>query len=227
MGIQMSEFTSGVLYQKKYEPSVARFLPQVRQPYFHKSVNKMWNAFFLQDEQLQRVDTLRFLLKQSEQQLPLLWFHDDEEYGWGFRLFCGGYEVTSATISYDLDVQLAEIEFARRYPQMDVEEAITDNEALHHEFEHILDEVVRSEIYRQEVAKGICRFRAECFEQMINRKQVQQLAALFDLRVLTDIDSETGSSLLYDSVDLFKEIIGIEEMMWVNYGYLASGRRNE
>jgi hypothetical protein len=45
------------------------------------------------------------------------------------------------------------------------------------------------------------------------------------LQLLTDVDEETGASLLYDSVDLFKEILGIEEMVWVNYAYLASGGR--
>jgi len=221
----MSEFTTGVLYPRKYEAKVLQHLPKSKQPYFHKNVNDEWNAFFLQDESIQEAHTLHFLLQLSSKYVPLLWFHDDGENGWGFRLFDGGFEVTSATISYSLDMEMAEEEMMRRYPSIDLAEEILQNESLRLEYEDVLDRVVRSERFRQEVAKGLLRFKWQWFSRFISHKQVQQLRALFDVNMLTDYDEETGGALLYDSVDLFKEILGIEEMMWVNYSFLASGGR--
>lgn len=221
----MGEFTTGVLYPRKYEPKVLHVLPKSRQPYFHKNVNNEWNAFFLQDEWIETAQTLQFLLQLSGQCVPLLWFHDAEDSGWGFRLFDGGYEVSSATISYSLEVEMAESEFARMYPDVDLHEEIVESDEVRQNYEDILDRIVRSEYFRQEVMKGLKRFRPHCFGRFVGPKQVQQLRSLFDLQLLTDIDEETGGSLLYDSVDLFKEILGIEEMMWVNYSYLASGGR--
>jgi len=221
----MGDFTTGVLYPRKYEPKVLIALPRSRQPYFHKNVNSDWNAFFLEDEWIETAQTLQFLLKLSSQFVPLLWFHDAEDTGWGFRLFDGGYEVSSATINYSLEVELAEAEFARLYPDVDLHEEIVENDEVRQNYEEVLDRVIRSHFYRQEVLKGISRFRPACFGRFVSPKQVQQLRSLFDVQLLTDIDDETGSSLLYDSVDLFKEILGIEEMVWVNYSYLASGGR--
>jgi hypothetical protein len=221
----MSEFTTGVLYLRKHETKVLQQLPKSKQPYFHKNVNGDWNAFFLQDEWLQSACTLQFILSLSSKYVPLLWFHDDGEIGWGFRLFDGGYEVTSATISYSLDVELAEEEMSRRYPYINLSKEILVNEKLRQEYEDVLEGVLRSDRFRQEVEKGLARFRCQWFSRFLSHKQVQQLRSLFDVVLLTDCDEETGSMLLYDSVDLFKEILGIEEMMWVNYSYLASGGR--
>ncbi|NGQ95403.1 hypothetical protein G3578_09570 [Brevibacillus sp. SYP-B805] len=222
----MSEFTTGILYPRKYEPSVLKMLPQSRQPYFHQNVNDHWNAFFLEDEWLERADTLRFLLQLSAQPVPLLWFHDAEESGWGFRLFDGGMEVSSATIPYSLDIEMTEAEFARRFPAVQSIDEISEQEELRRAYDEILEQVVRSVQFRQELSKGIARFRHQCFSRFVSAKQAQQLRSLFDINLLADFDEESGSSILYDSVDLFKEILGIEEMIWVNYTYLASGGAN-
>lgn len=221
----MGEFTTGILYPRKYEPKVRNALSRTEQPYFHRNVNTEWNAFFLEDEWLETSMTLSFLLQLSMQPLPLLWFHDAEDSGWGFRLFDAGYEVSSGTISYSLDEEMAEEEFARLYPQVDLQEEILTSDDVRKKYEEILDRVVRSELYRREVGKGITRIKPQSFNRIVGPKQVQQLRSLFDLHLLTDVDDETGASLLYDSVDLFKEILGIEEMVWVNYTYLASGGR--
>jgi len=221
----MGEFTTGILYPRRYERKVLLALSRAEQPYFHRNVNKDWNAFFLQDEWLETPETLQFLLRLSRQSVPLLWFHDAEDNGWGFRLFDAGYEVSSGTISYSLDVEMAEAEFNRLYPQIDLQEGVLESESVRQMYEEILNRVVRSDRYRLEVGKGISRIKPQSFQRIVGPKQVQQLCSLFDLRLLTDVDEETGASLLYDSVDLFKEILGIEEMAWVNYAYLASGER--
>jgi hypothetical protein len=221
----MGEFTTGVLYPRKYQPKVLQALPKSRQPFFHQTVNSEWNAFFLQDEWIETAETLQFLLKLSGESVPLLWFHDSEDNGWGFRLFDGGYEVSSATICYSLDIEMAEAEFSRLYPQIDLQEEMVENEDVRSLYEDILEHVVRSVTYRQEIMKGISRVRPLCFGRFVGPKQVQQLRSLFDPNFLAAFDEETGGSLLYDSIDLFKEILGIEEMVWVNYSYLASGGR--
>ncbi|MFM1653996.1 hypothetical protein ACI7RC_18115 [Brevibacillus sp. B_LB10_24] len=221
----MGEFTTGVLYPRKYEPKVIHSLPKSRQPYFHKNVNSTWNAFFLQDEWIGGADTMQFLLRLSSQHVPLLWFHDAEDKGWGYRLFDGGYEVSSAAINYELDVEMAESIMSSRYPDIELAEEVIENEELRKEYEQVLDQVARSSGYRQEVWKGVSRVRPESFATLLSHKQIFQLRSLFNLHFLAGYDEETGNSYLYDSVDLFKEILGIEEMMWVNYTYLASGGR--
>ncbi len=221
----MSEFTTGVLYPRKYEPKLLLHLSRFNQPYFHQNINEEWNAFFLEDEWLETADTLQFLLRLSGYHIPLLWFHDAEDSGWGFRLFEGGWEVSSATISYELDIEMAEAELAKRYPTVDLAEEVIVNDQLRQEYNDMLNQVIHSERFREEVGKGISRFRPQYFARFLSHKQVQQLCSLFDVNTLTEFDDELGSSLLYDSVDLFKEILGIEEMIWVNYSYLASGGR--
>jgi hypothetical protein len=221
----MSEFTTGILYPRKYEPKVLNHLPKSRQPFFHKNVNEEWNAFFLEDEWLERAETVRFLLQLSGQSVPLLWFHDAEESGWGFRVFDGGMEVSSATIPYSLDIEMTETEFGRRFPHVQSMDEIAEQDELRRAYEEILEQVVRSEQFRLELSKGIARFRHQSFSRFVSTKQTQQLRSLFDINLLADYDEESGSTMLYDSVDLFKEILGIEEMIWVNYSYLASGGR--
>ncbi len=221
----MSEFTTGILYPRKYEPKVLQALPKANQPFFHKNVNSEWNAFFLEDECIEFADTLQFLLTLSSHYVPLLWFHDAEDSGWGFRLFDGGCEVTSATISYSLDIEIADFIFGKRHPEVCHPDGLAENSELRQEYEDILEQVVRSDYYKQEVGKGVSRFRPQCFGRFVSHKQIQQLRSLFDLYLLTEIDEDTGGSMLYDSVDLFKEILGIEEMVWVNYEYLSSDSR--
>ncbi|MGD8189805.1 hypothetical protein ACQCN2_07465 [Brevibacillus ginsengisoli] len=221
----MSEFTTGVLYPCKYEPKLLLHLSRFNQPYFHKNINEGWNAFFLEDEWLETADTIQFLLRLSNHHIPLLWFHDAEETGWGYRLFDGGAEVSSATISYELDIEMTEEILAKRYPTIEIAEEVIHNDKLRQEYDEVLHQVVHSDRFQQEVGKGISRFRPQSFNRFLSHKQVQQLCSLFDVSMLTEFDDDLGSSLLYDSVDLFKEILGIEEMMWVNYAYLASGGR--
>ncbi|UFJ41679.1 hypothetical protein LOK74_03960 [Brevibacillus humidisoli] len=221
----MSEFTTGVLYSRSYEPDVLLSLPCSRQPYFHKNLNNKWNVFFLKDEWLEKAETLQFLRELSRSGITLLWFHDSEDYGWGFRLFDQGYEVTSATIAYDLEIELTEQELERRHPGIDISQEVIENEELRREYDHVLHDLIQSGRLRQEIHKGIDRVRLHCFNRILSPLQVQQLHTVFDLNLLCEYDEQTGSSLLYDSVDLFKEILGIEEMVWVNYTYLASGGR--
>ncbi|AIG28064.1 hypothetical protein GOP56_11520 [Brevibacillus sp. 7WMA2] len=222
----MSEFTTGVLYPRRYESKLIKQLPDSKQPYFHKRLNDEWNVFFLEDEWVQTAETLQYLLDLSKLGVALLWFHDAEDSGWGFRLFEGGYEVSSATISYILDMELAEIEMKRRYPDLIDPDDYMKEEDLRKEYDELIDTIITSQIYRQEVQKGLSRCKPQLFRSFLSPKQIQQLHSLFDTNILVEIDYETGSSLLYDSVDLFKEILGIEEMMWVNYSYLASGGRD-
>ncbi|MGC5326654.1 hypothetical protein [Brevibacillus sp. SYSU BS000544] len=221
----MSEFTTGVLYPRKYEPKLLLQLSRFNQPYFHKNINEEWNAIFPQDEWLETAETLQFLLRLSNCHIPLLWFHDSEDTGWGFRLFDGGVEVSSATISYELDIEMAESVMTKRYPSIDLSEEVIMDDQLRMEYDEVLYQVVHSESFKQEVKKGIARFRPQYFSRFLTHKQVQQLCSLFDVNTLTEFDDDLGSSLMYDSVDLFKEILGIEEMIWVNFSYLASGGR--
>ncbi|MBO8164961.1 MAG: hypothetical protein H0Z34_14800 [Brevibacillus sp.] len=221
----MSEFTTGVLYPRTHEQCVLLHLPYSRQPYFHKNLNNNWNAFFLKDEWLEKAETLFFLRELSRSGPPLLWFHDTEMLGWGFRLFDGGYEVTAAAINYDLEIELVELELKRRHPDMEIAEAVVEDEELRSEYDQVLHEVIQSGRLRQEIVKGIERVRPHCFHRILSPSQIKQLHAVFDLTLLTEYNEQTGSSILYDSVDLFKEILGIEEMVWVNYSYLASGGR--
>ncbi|WP_232698262.1 hypothetical protein [Brevibacillus daliensis] len=221
----MSEFTTGVLYPIRYENKMITYLQALTQPYFHKRLNEDWNVFFLEDEWVEMAETLYSLLALSKKGISLLWFHDAEDSGWGFRLFEGGYEVSSATISYTLDVELAEAEMKRRYPTLIMFDEHHEDEKLRREYEEIADSITHTHQYRQEVEKGLLRCKPQAFRTFLSAKQVQQLHSLLDSSLLAETDVETGSSLLYDSVDLFKEILGIEEMMWVNYSYLASGGR--
>jgi len=219
----MHEFTTGVLYPKMYEAEVLQALPQCRQPYFHRNVNSRWNAFFLEDEWLELAGTVQFLLRLSARPVPLLWFHDSDDYGWGFRLFDNGAETAAATIPYALDVELTEAEYLRKHPEVATAEEIVEHDGWREIYEELMEMVVQSEQYRKELTKGIARFRPHSFARLLTGKQVDQLRSLFDPEFLLDLEEGVGSSLLYDSVDLFKEILGMEEMKWVNYAYLASG----
>ena len=219
----MSEFTSGLLFLSRAISQVKPLLPSNPDSYFLEPLNDKWTGLYLADAWLQQPATLQLVLDIS-QHVPLLYFQNAEDHGWGYRVFCEGREVASFYNNYMLEreIKLWMPIAKKRFAQ--------DDES---EIQFILfgsDTWDLQEIFFAEV-RQTDEYR-HLFEQQFRNTHTHTFA-LFEIapEAITRIDRllsmESFHTEAWTTVDVeqFKEAVGIMEMEWKGYRYARKRRR--
>ncbi|WP_138754588.1 hypothetical protein [Paenibacillus sinopodophylli] len=92
----MSEFTSGNLTLTAYKDQ----LDQSKLNYI-KELNEEWVVFFTDDTDIS--DNVSDTVLHLSEQLPVLYFYNAEDHGWGYRIFFGRKCLASLDINYELE----------------------------------------------------------------------------------------------------------------------------
>lgn len=202
----MSEFTNGVLFLTRDEAHVAPLAAEAPDEFRVQPLNDRWAVLLLADGWLGNPATVQALALLSHK-APLLYFTNAEDHGWGYRLFHQGDETAFVEVSYDLQFNLAMVEFEERYPDADPFED-PENQAR---FDTLMEAIAQSPDYQNAVAEQYANANPEALQVLaIGDDALQELKALL---------SAQSAATHWEQVEAFKRLMGFPEMSWVSFDY--------
>jgi hypothetical protein len=212
----MSEFTDGILILKEHAPLAQAALADLEPPHIFKDLNEKWSAIFTDNVNMEYNpdDPTRTWALRHSHDFPILYFQHAEDHGWGYRLFYAGEEKASLDVSYEISEGLA-LELAEQlYPGIDFYDFYGD--LSFEKRDALYKQVIESDEYIQQIASqylnpGIGEFAA--FD--LSPEDISQLQDI--LRAEWYEKEFIGLR----QVEMFKRILGINEMSWVSYHYLC------
>lgn len=198
----MSEFTSGFLIEAGNESSISKY---ARSKSVTKKINSKWIAYLTEGDNDAGIIEMSF-------EFPILFFEHAEDHGWGYHIYRNGNIAASLRIDYEVEEGLLWSLIQERYPE--------DNpiEVLYSHNDGNLGEELREEV-RNNLADLTKRtFDKANFESFsdfgIEDEIIKQLQAYFQPPILT-------SNNLHESVNVFKQLVMINEMSWVRYDHVV------
>jgi len=195
----MSEFTAGNLTSIKYKG----FIEQ-RNPTFLKQLNENWLVFFTEDTAVN--DEVPEDVLNATENIPILYFFNFEDHGWGYSIIFKGKVLSNFRLSYELENSLLIELIQERYPDVDpIEFLFTNPEA-----DGLKVEVRNSQRFKEEVERLFINCNLDNFELFeLNTDQITRLKAIMSFVYLEGLDSNL------ELVDRFKEIVNLVEMSWI------------
>lgn len=211
----MSEFTDAVLFLAQHSEKMEQVAENLPQPYLIRMLNQKWGGVFVQDAISERPDFVSWL-RESSRQIPFLFFVDAADHGWQYRLFRDGNEVASVHVNYGNDNEILIGLAKARYPEVPdvIWFVYEDSEIL----ESSLEEVENSDGYRQAYRQAV--------EKQYEQKNVNA-CSIFGITpdIITELETVLSPEWylkgMWDQVVRFKQLLGISELSWMSYHYLA------
>ncbi|MDF2645880.1 MAG: hypothetical protein K0Q73_1685 [Paenibacillus sp.] len=200
----MSEFTSGQLLLASHKEAIRKHaIPGS----LLKVLDEKWVAFLTGEDNYIDFHEAPAFIYQLSIDAPVLYFCNYGDHFWGYRIFSEGKEVASLRISYEFDEELIMKIFEERYPDNDLYELFTTD--YHNEINKYIE------------VNGL---QEKAFNDLFDECNV----TAFKLFNLTDEQIDNLTSILnpnyfreqdniFNLVDEFKEIVGIDEMSWIRY----------
>jgi hypothetical protein len=149
-------------------------------------------------------------LEQVSEKFPVLVFHNTEDYGWGFMLFDFGNAVAKVEVNYALDWNMVYDLLEQEFPEL---AGKTDALFNRHNIQDYYKKVRGSHEYQDAIDKMFKNFNAETFSAFGMCDD--------DIKLLkSEITSSSYRDKLFDQVEKFKKLVGIEGMDYMSYRYL-------
>jgi len=208
----MSEFTAGVLFLKPSLERVEKAMQGFSLPFIVRPLNNQWGALFIEGDNYE-YPPIQPKLVEISRDVPLLYFENPEDSGWGYAVYTNGTQAASLSVSYDLDWNMTLDLAEQRYPNEDyyVEE-------FGETWQELTNEVLASSDYRDEVAQQFRNRNLPVLQIFgIDTNAVNALEKA--ISVETALDPE----LLFTQAEFFIEALNITEMSWMSYHYLTMG----
>ncbi|MEC0264733.1 hypothetical protein [Paenibacillus anseongense] len=199
----MSEFTAGSLIRNSYRDTV-----QKHNPLLVEELNEQWAVFFTSGTGVSEIVPTD--VTGISQHLPVLYFYNFEDHGWGFTLLHQGEAVSTFDFSYEQE-EVDLMNYVRdKFPDQDEVELLyisPDSESFRASM--IMEmEQQRSGIDR--VQAMLRQLDVEAFKLFeLGTEEMEQLRHLFDAETIAQLKRR------HAMVDDFKTILGIEEMSWL------------
>jgi hypothetical protein len=205
----MSEFTDGLLVLKEHAPLVQAALADLEKPHIFQDLNEKWSVILV-EHQLEDDDSVYSWALRHSADFPMLYFENGESV-WSYIIFHVGQEKASVEVKNYIDhsfyKQIAQILYPR------VRDIHSD-----------LDKNVSKTIYR--LVRGSDGYKKELRDQYshanVNEFAVFGVSAENIEGLREYIRVKWCRKPIRDSlwqVDIFKELIGIDEMTWKSYRY--------
>ena len=212
----MSEFSSGFLILKKNGKKEETLLKSIKTEIILKDLNNKWAVFFIESETFMELEKVDKILDISKK-IPVIYFFNAEDHGWGYNIFHEGKEIAKSEIVYCMANQIAMSLAQERYPGTNIVTTFITGDSIKDEWENIFNEAHSSEIFKEAVYNQFRNKNVKEFQLFgISTEKIEQLDELLCAeKFLSDPDYE------FEMVDEFKRILGIEEFSWMSYSYLA------
>ncbi|NOV01172.1 hypothetical protein [Paenibacillus planticolens] len=199
----MSEFTAGSLIRNPYRGAV-----QQHNPLLVKELNEQWTVFFTSGTGVSEMVPAD--VAAISQHLPVLYFYNFEDHGWGFTLLHQGEAVSAFDFSYEQE-EVDLMNYVRdKFPDQDAVELLyisPDSDIFKESMMMEMDQQ-RSGIDRvQAMLRQLDVGAFGLFE--LGTAEMEQLRHLFDAETIAQLERR------HAMVEDFKTILGIEEMSWI------------
>lgn len=206
----MSEFTSGNLIQSKYRDVIEKYRVDGIKI---SDLNSEWTVFLTEDVYIE--DQVPIYIINISKEIPIMYFFNYEDHGWGYRIFHNGEEVAKLVIDYEIEYNLVLEKAKEKYvDEGDIIEILYFGDRGEEVYNEIAEEVVNSNEYYNVVQKQFLYKTVEKFKLFnINDGDINEL------RELLTVDSYTKTEQLHKLVEKFKKIVNINEMEWINYDF--------
>ena len=206
----MSEFTAGVLFLKPNLKDVEQRMQGFPLRLTVRALNDKWGALFVDGDNYE-YPPVKPKLQELSWQIPLLFFQDPEDHGWGYSVYSGGVEIASLWVSYDLTWNLTLDLAKQRYPEVKdyyVQE-FWDRWAV------LKSEILASSEYHNLAVQQYAKQNLQALQVFgLDAKAIKTLAEA------TSPDTYFDHETLHMQSQIFKEVLGINEMSWMSYYYL-------
>jgi hypothetical protein len=116
----MSEFTSGSLVLNKHRKAIEDF-----NPIFIKPLNDKWSVFFTEGTEVS--DTYPEDIIKMTTSVPILYFYNFEDHGWGFTILYQSRVVSAFDYSYEEDQIELQNYVQERFPEEEAVELLYMN----------------------------------------------------------------------------------------------------
>ncbi|MBD0381454.1 hypothetical protein [Paenibacillus sedimenti] len=199
----MSEFTSGHLLLAGHKEAIRKnAVPRS----LIKVLDEKWIAYLTRNDSYLEYQEAPDYIYQLSYDAPVLNFCNLSDHFWGYRIFNGGQEVAYLRISYEfLEEIIIEI-FKERYPEKEILELYGD---MH---EEISKEVIENGIFDEAIEHLFDESNVSAFKLFdISEKQIDKLKSILNPSYFRE------HKKIYQLVEEFKEIIGINEMSWIRH----------
>lgn len=139
--------------------------------------------------------------------MPVFNFCNLSDHFWGYRIFNYGQEVAYLRVSYEIFEETIIKIFEERYPDKEILELYDGD--LH---EEISREVVENGILDGVIEKLFDESNVSAFKLFdVSEEQIDQLKSILNPSYFREHKS------IFQLVEEFKEIIGINEMSWIRH----------
>lgn len=207
----MSEYTVGILFQKRYTEQVQAYMRHVPMPHIIQPLNASWDVLYLEDDWLHEPSTLE-MIKSLSEIAPLLRFIHPADSGWGYQIYYNGEEVASLYDSKELAITMAE-EWGRQHfsPPAGFQEIYYPS--FDPRWNDLVEEMGKSAEYPVRVRAQFTQcnvFHFRLFD--IGQDTIDKLEQLF----LPDNVEASRNGILHRRSD-FKIALDIDEMYWTSY----------
>ncbi|MGO4547358.1 hypothetical protein AB4Z29_21475 [Paenibacillus sp. 2TAB23] len=200
----MSEFTAGNLTLVSFKEQITS-----DQLSYIKELNEDWLVFFtdetgVSDEPSEAVNDL-------SGDVPVLFFHNAEDHGWGYRIIHKKELLAKVDVNYELEESMLMQLVEKRHPDIDdpIELLYIDDEgeALRARY---MEEISASSELQQAIALQFSSRNVEHFKLFnIDAEKIQKLNGLLTYENWLQLESP------WQLVEQFKELLNLEEMSWI------------
>lgn len=209
----MSEFTSGILLLNKNRKILES--SEEKREFIIKDINKKWIAFFTKDHYEEK--KIPSYIIDISQQCPICYFFNYEDHGWGYRIFFNGEELANLNISYELEFYTILDIAQEKYPhEEDIIEFLCFTEKGKRVYDEVREEIIVSDIYKNSIENQFTNSNVDIFELFdIKEDTLDRLKIIVTPEYLLKLEN------IFELVEEFKKLIGIEELVWMAFEYLT------
>jgi hypothetical protein len=207
----MSEFTAGVLFPKPSLERVEQHMQDFALPFIVRPLNDQWGALFIEGDNYE-YPPVQPKLAEISRDVPLLYFENPEDSGWGFAVYTNGAQVASLSVSYDLDWNMTLDLAEQRYPNEDyyVEE-------FGDTWQQLNEEILSSQTYHDMIVQQYANLNLATLQ--IFGLDTTAIKTIADATVP---DTYFDMEKVFAQSEIFKEALGIQEMSWMSYHYVTA-----
>ncbi|WP_139999798.1 hypothetical protein [Paenibacillus paridis] len=199
----MSEFTSGSLVMNKHRKAIEDFNPTLIKP-----LNDKWSVFFTKGTEVS--GTYPEDIIKMTTSLPILYFYNFEDHGWGFTILYQSRVISAFDYSYEADAIELHNYVQERFPEEDAIELLYIKPNSDDFRVKMFKEFYKEHSKEDKVKKLIKSLDVDAFALFnIDSGGLDKLRDVFSMESLMNLQNH------FTLINDFKETIDIKEMCWI------------
>ncbi|WP_127495352.1 hypothetical protein [Paenibacillus glycanilyticus] len=199
----MSEFTAGNLVLNYHKKVV-----EASNPLIIKPINDNWSVFFTKDTEVSDIYPADVMNITSE--VPVLYFYNFEDHGWGFTILYQNKVQSIFDFSYENDEIALQNYVQERFPDKESIELLYVNPDSDAFREKMIEEFYKENSKVDQLKKLIEHLDVDTFALFdFEANKIDKLKEIFSIESLESLQDR------YSFIDNFKTIIDIQEMSWI------------